>query len=339
MTMAFSGAARTDANQQRAALGGTDVRRGLTAMLRRRVPPQEVEDIAQTVLADALAAPTVPTDPEELRRWLTGIARHKIADFHRRAARVSARSSDAEPDESIAASSPAAFEEREVLHALLGEKRSRREAETMEWLVREHAGERLADIASENGVPAPVVRQRVSRLRRALRSRWTGVFGLAAILAGLSALGLAAYDPREAIGPDPAADLAVAPTAPASASPADILAREAEGEWIIQTVTPNRPLSTAEKRLVETQAKGAKLRVRKSKIELEAPGFKTTWKVTSVEKTARGARIRLINAKGGGGGTETADVAFQRDASGPRLDVTLHHARFGGTVSLRRPIL
>ena len=244
--------------------------------------------------------------------------------------------SDADPDESIAVSSPSAFEEREVLHALLGEKRSRREAETMEWLVREHAGERLADIASENGVPAPVVRQRVSRLRRALRSRWTGVFGLVALLAGLSALGLAAYDPREAIAPDPAVDLAVAPTVPASASPADILVREAAGEWIVQTVTPSRPLSTAEKRLVDTQAKGAKLRVRKSTIELEAPGFKTTWKITSLKKTARGVRVGLTNEKGG---TDTADVVFLRDASGARLDVTLHHARFGGMVSLRRPIL
>src|ERR1700704_2810931 len=43
-------------------LGGHDVRRGLEALLRRRVPSQEVEDVAQTVLADALAAATVPND-------------------------------------------------------------------------------------------------------------------------------------------------------------------------------------------------------------------------------------------------------------------------------------
>jgi|GEM_PF-2136969 len=336
MTMAFSGVERAAAHRERSALGGSDVRRGLTAMLRRRVPPQEVEDIAQSVLADALAAPSVPTDPEELRRWVTGIARHKIADFHRRAARLGAHRTDADGDESLAATSPAAFEEREVLHALLGEKRSRREAETMEWLVREHSGERLADIASENGVPAPVVRQRVSRLRRALRSRWSGVFGLVAVLAGLSALGLAAYDPREAIAPDPAVDLAVAPTAPASASPAQALVREAAGDWAVQTVVPNRRLSTAERRLVDTEAKNAKVHIRGSSVELEAPGVRTSWKITSVEKTAKGARVRLQNEKGL---VETADVAFRRDASGPRLDVTLHHARFGGTVSLRRPTL
>ncbi|MDF2697521.1 MAG: hypothetical protein K0S65_5904, partial [Labilithrix sp.] len=113
MTMAFS--SRSPLREpQRDLLGGSDVRRGLTALLRRRVPPQEVEDIAQTVLADALAASTVPTDPEELRRWLTGIARHKIADFHRRRARTNARMAEDDAAELIA-SSPTAFEEREVL--------------------------------------------------------------------------------------------------------------------------------------------------------------------------------------------------------------------------------
>ena len=336
MTMAFSGSERATAHRERSALGGSDVRRGLTAMLRRRVPPQEVEDIAQTVLADALAAPSVPTDPEELRRWLTGIARHKIADFHRRAARLGAYAPDADAEESLAATSPAAFEEREVLHALLGEKRSRREAETMEWLVREHAGERLADIASENGVPAPVVRQRVSRLRRALRSQWSGAFGLVAVLAGLGALGISAYDPREVIAPEPAVDVAVTPNLPASASPVSALVREAAGDWVVQGVVPNRPLSAAEKRLVETEAKNAKVHIQGDRIDLEAPGFKTSWKITSIEKTSKGARVRLKNEKGL---VDTADVVSRRDASGPRLDVTLRHARFGGTVSLRRPLL
>jgi DNA-directed RNA polymerase specialized sigma24 family protein len=327
MTMAFS--ARGSVHEpQRAMLGGTDVRRGLTAMLRRRVPAQEVEDVAQTVLADALAAPTVPADPEELRRWLSGIARHKIADFHRRQARSRVHTTDGEAAEAVPAS-PTAFEEREVLHALLGEKRSRREAETMEWLVREHAGERLADIASENGVPAPVVRQRVSRLRRALRSRWSASIGLVAIVASLSALGLAAYDAEtrtEAIVPEP-----TVPSAPASAVPAD-LAKEAQGDWIVETVTPNRPLNAAEQRLVDFEAKGAKIRIQGKRIHLEG-SFKTTWRITSFEKTPSGARVGLANETGL---KDVADVVLKRDANGSRLEVTLHGPRFGGTVALRR---
>lgn len=333
MTMALSPGSRAVDREHHRALGGTDVRRGLAAMLRRRVPAQEVEDVAQTVLADALAAPAIPTDPEELRRWLTGIARHKIADFHRRQARMTARMDVASPVESVAAS-PVAFEEREVLHALLGETRSRREAETMEWLVREHAGERLADIASEKGIPAPVVRQRVSRLRRALRSRWTHALGLVAVLAGLGALGLAAHGPREAIAPDPAADVAWTPTAPASASPADAFVKEARGLWIVRTVRPARALTAAERRLVDVEAKGAEVRIDGERVDLETRGFKTSWRIASLEKTARGARVGLTNASGA---KMTADAVLVEDAVGPRLDVTFHGPRFGGTVSLRRP--
>ena len=294
--------------------------------------------MAQTVLADALASPKVPTDPEELRRWLTGIARHKVADFHRQAMRANARTADSEAVE-LATAEPVAFEEREILHALLGEKRSRREAETMEWLVREHAGERLADIASKSGVPAAVVRQRVSRLRRALRSRWAGVLGLMVILVGVGAFGLAAYDPREAIAPDPSADPigdtsdTSGTTAPASAAP-DLL-KDGEGDWTVASVVPSRALNAAEQRLVDLEAKNAKVRVRGKRIELATKNFKTTWQITSLERTGAGrARIGLKNETGV---TDSADVVLARDASGQRLEVTLHGARFGAAVVMRRP--
>lgn len=323
------------------ALGGREVRRGLEALLRRRVPHQEVEDVAQTVLADALEASVIPTDPDELRRWLTGIARHKIADFHRRSARSKARlasSDDARLDVDAFAASPVAFEEREVLHALLGEKRSRREAETMEWLIREHAGERLADIASENGVPAPVVRQRVSRLRRALRSRWTGVIAVVAIVSGLSVLGAAFLDaPTEAIAPDPA--IAAAPLAPASATPADLV-KLAEGDWLVRNVHPDRPLTPVEQKLVDREAVDAKLSIQGKKITLQTRGgFKTSWRVTRLTRLEKSggtaAHLVLVNETGP---SATADVVFLKDEQGPRLDVTLHDPRFGGTVTLRRPV-
>src|SRR5687767_7282890 len=112
MTMGMTASSHTQ-------LQGMDIRRGLTALLRRRVPPQEVEDIAQTVLCDALAAGNIPSDPEEFRRWLTGIARHKIADFHRRAARGRAHTAGVGGDAAeLVPALPSAFEEREVLENL-----------------------------------------------------------------------------------------------------------------------------------------------------------------------------------------------------------------------------
>src|SRR5690349_15785644 len=63
------------------------LRRLLEDFVRRRVPATDVDDVVQTVLCDALAAQGRPTDEEELRKWLLGVARHKVADHHRRAVR------------------------------------------------------------------------------------------------------------------------------------------------------------------------------------------------------------------------------------------------------------
>src|SRR3954470_9835498 len=68
-------------------LGDPALRQSLQDFVRRRVPPSDVDDVVQTVLVDALAAEGRPREAEELRKWLLGIARHKVADCHRRAHR------------------------------------------------------------------------------------------------------------------------------------------------------------------------------------------------------------------------------------------------------------
>lgn len=331
-------------------LAREEVRRGLTALLRRRVPEQEVEDVAQTVLADALASPTFPTDPEELRRWLTGIARHKIADFHRRSARHAARLS-VEAIETVA-TKPPSYEEREVLKNVLSETRTRRDEQTMEWLFREHGGERLADIANENNLPAPVVRQRVSRLRRALRSRYAGLFTLVAIIAGLSAISAVIYAgaARQAIAPDPSSREAreSEPKAPASStkeqrSPPSTLMNDLDGDWVVQSVRPNRALTPTEQRFVDLQTKTASVSVRRGRsqqpeIELRAGNFKMDWRVTKIERqTQTSARAHLESTDGNF--KDVADIVLRRDVQGPRLEVSLAGPKYGGTVVLRRPVL
>src|SRR5271155_2083168 len=69
------------------ALGDPALRSSLVAFVRRRVPPSDVEDVVQTVLCDALAAPNPPREPRALKPWLIGVARHKIVDWNRRAHR------------------------------------------------------------------------------------------------------------------------------------------------------------------------------------------------------------------------------------------------------------
>src|SRR5687767_10059117 len=68
-------------------LGDPEIRKFLEEFVRRRVPPADVDDVVQTILCDALAAERAPTEREELRRWLVGIARHKVADLHRKGTR------------------------------------------------------------------------------------------------------------------------------------------------------------------------------------------------------------------------------------------------------------
>lgn len=152
------------------------------AMVRRRVPAGDAEDVTQTVLCDALAARRLPRDPEELRRFVSGIARHKVADFHRRARR------DAEPvdpEQLVAAQEP--VEERALLRAVLASAETARDRQALEWIVREHQGEELREIARSEGLPAPTVRQRVSRFRRLLRERWAHALAFAIVLGACGA--------------------------------------------------------------------------------------------------------------------------------------------------------
>jgi len=59
-------------------------RDALLAMVRRRVPPADADDVVQAALTEAVASTDRPRDREEARRWIWGVARNKVADYHRR---------------------------------------------------------------------------------------------------------------------------------------------------------------------------------------------------------------------------------------------------------------
>jgi DNA-directed RNA polymerase specialized sigma24 family protein len=140
-------------------------RSALHAYARRRGLHESADDVVQTVLCDALAAPAIPVEGEELPRWLNGIASHKVADEHRRRARWSG----CEPPEASAEDSD---EARDLLRRIEGEVASPEERQALEWLVREHRGEALCEMARAEALAPDTLRQRVARFRRKLRARY-----------------------------------------------------------------------------------------------------------------------------------------------------------------------
>ena len=207
-------------------LADPSTRKAIEDFVRRRVPGPDVDDVVQTVLCDALAAEGRPEGADELRRWLIGIARHKVADFHRRGARKLVSEL---PD---LAAPPQPIEARELARWAEEQAASTRDAkQTLAWMAREGEGEKLETIAAEEQVPAARVRQRVSRMRRWMKERWLAELAAVAalaILALLVARWLRGQDePEIAPRPEPAPMPAPLPEAPSPLDRARALRAEA----------------------------------------------------------------------------------------------------------------
>jgi len=167
-------------NQNAARVADPALREGLLKYARRRLPPGEVEDLVQSTLTEALVADNAPSDPTSFRRWVHGIARHKIADSYRQRGRLPIPSPDL--DLSAADSRPWTGELSQWIESELPKTDSAQA--TLHWLLREGDGESLDEIARDVDLPAPRVRQRVSRLRRHFHARWLalGAAGLVLLL-------------------------------------------------------------------------------------------------------------------------------------------------------------
>lgn len=220
----------------RSLLARPALRRQIADVVRAKAPPDAVEDLVQATLVEALAAASPPEEPEALRRWVLGIARHLVADHHR-ARRGEDRVSVSEL--STPAPSHGARDLERWVEGVVpaGEEHAR----TVEWMMREGDGEKLEHIAAAERVPAPRVRQRVFRLRKLLRERWREELALVGVIALAWAVwhltrpareaavspdrGTAPMDePRERAQPTPSSALAAsasaAPPAPSLSAPA-----------------------------------------------------------------------------------------------------------------------
>jgi DNA-directed RNA polymerase specialized sigma24 family protein len=168
----------TDAPKSEEPLADPALRQFLLDFVRRRVSPADADDIVQTVLCEALVAKSRPTDATELRKYLLGIARHKVADAHRSRAREEVREVPELPE------GPAPVEEASLVRWAEKQAPDTEEAhKTLAWMAREGEGEKLETIAAEERVPAARVRQRVSRMRRWMKERWLAELAAVAALA------------------------------------------------------------------------------------------------------------------------------------------------------------
>ena len=162
-------------------LADPSLRDAIVAFVRRRVPMRDVDDVVQTVLCDALATPDRPTDPGELRRWILGVARHKVVDHHRRTQREPSLDLPEIP------AGPPPVEERELVRWAEKQAGPVGDAQkTLDWMAREGEGEKLESIAAEERVPATRIRQRVSRMRRWMKDQWLAELAAVAALAGVT---------------------------------------------------------------------------------------------------------------------------------------------------------
>jgi RNA polymerase sigma factor (sigma-70 family) len=184
----------------------------VSAFVRARVPAGEVDDIVQSALTEALAADRAPEHEDEVAAWVHGIARHKVVDWFRRARRETLE--DPSVAEAVAVADSAPESARDLLRWARRELPDGEEhAQTLEWMLREGAGEKLESIATDEDVPAPRVRQRVSRLRKHYRVRWAAqVAALAAILAIAIALVFVLRQKKDQIAPRPSP--MIVPSAP-----------------------------------------------------------------------------------------------------------------------------
>ncbi len=144
----------------RVALEDARFREALVRLVRKRVPAGEVDDIVQNAMAEAVLSKSAPcSDADTLRRWIWGVARHKVADFHRR------------PRPELVLPRDGAYEE----------------------LCDASSGSDDAGCGARDWLRwAPRVRQRVNRMRKHLKSRWAReVAALAALGVALACLWLA----------------------------------------------------------------------------------------------------------------------------------------------------
>ena len=172
-----------------------ELRDGLERYVRRRLSGEDAGDVVQATIADALASDGAPADREGFRRFVYVIARNKVADHYRRHSRETA-------DDHVIDHAPGSHDPvsaKDLLRWAEDSLPSSEDKNTLEWMLREADGDKLEHIAEEANVPAPRVRQRVSRLRKYLRAQWAAQLAAAGVAGLVIVFGVLWYQEQRKI--------------------------------------------------------------------------------------------------------------------------------------------
>jgi len=272
-------------HQLRVVLGQPAFLRRLTSYVRRAVPPQEVEDVTQSVLCAALAAEAIPDTPEDMAPWVRGIARHKVADFHRAASREVAVEA-VEPW-----TPPPPVEARSVLSWIARQVEGQpRNEESLDWLLREGAGERL-DVVAKSVRQSPVnVRQRVCRLRSSLRKRWVSELAVAAITLTCLLLVLRPWDRWATEG--------IAPAESAGSAQSNAILTQLQGNWHLVALSPDKDLDPARLSLARVALHAVDVRVEGNLLSVTGPGSSARRTMTAIAAKDGAIELTFHDSKG-----------------------------------------
>jgi DNA-directed RNA polymerase specialized sigma24 family protein len=155
------------------------VREKVAAVIGRRVPDADRDDVAQAAYLRLLLIARLPDSEHELLGLVVCVTRGCVVDFHRRRAVLEARTADGADVDGVAFDADIAGvverdEWRQMLTFVEKEVAAGRVApEVLRWAERLAAGDTIAQIAGDEGIPVSTLKMRLHRAREHLRKNWT----------------------------------------------------------------------------------------------------------------------------------------------------------------------
>jgi DNA-directed RNA polymerase specialized sigma24 family protein len=176
-------------------VAGAAVREKVVAVIGKRVPPADRDDVAQAAYLRLLLMAHLPESESELLGLVVCVVRGLVVDFHRRRVVREVRTVEGADVDGVAFDADVAgvvereewrrmldFAEREVAAGRVA-------PEVLGWARRLAGGDTLGQIAADEGIAVGTLKVRLHRAREHLRKSWAGYAAGVAVAIALLFLG------------------------------------------------------------------------------------------------------------------------------------------------------